>query len=754
MVGVRNRGFFILVASLWLSSCATFQWLIPLAEEPGLESQRATVAIASLGDLEEIDSYIKLDNDLLRIQIAEALEAQAALSGIFHLSRIKVRFARQAIFLQGRLQIFEDSADPVEAEIRGDVMLAFSGDHLIWLPRFDALHIKPGGIFSSRDKLDDATLAKEAVWLDRANREIANALIVLDRNVVQISPLPLGHVEVGAELTNLDGISAAGRHKLGGVFTVVGSAILVEPFTTSIALDLGFVPNISSCPSDVYVSRSTFASEIENREPVGVSRFLEPNNRRSHFFTEISGATQSTAVVHYWFADGKPVWLEELAVEPSYRWRTWSSLSIGDNDAHHWEVIVVEKQTGCILHSQAIRIDPAVAIQQSGDSPGATSYTQYREEFMVRTGSFSIQQQRPEIAVIETRREFIRQVLRDSLQDIQVVANFDTRNISARKLDGVLNPFSSEDIECQERSCPQVRECGASFSKCIQKRDNRDCNQCLFRNPLNNRCVNEGVDPICEAARTIQNAIFESRYQSCLASEAEELQACQRLAAQESKSCELEAGAELAACESARETVVEFARSGPFAQVELKFRTRGGLSAIFSGFELEGDLERLRLNLALSGALDLSGSVRFAPGQKLGPLADCINSWQKSFNGKVLLPYEANSMIGPLETGSNQIFTEWSGFVLVAAINPSPLEAMFVENPGLLADCRIGLTVGEVAAAISGNNQAYLAGEYGIEIQPLVSRIVMEAATIRFGNLEFTAEPTFSDEGLTYVVIQ
>ncbi|NNL94018.1 MAG: DUF2914 domain-containing protein [Xanthomonadales bacterium] len=752
MKGFCNRGFLVLMAVSWLSSCATIKQFIPITEEPQLESQRATVAMASLDDLDEIDSYIKIDNDLLGLQISEALEAQAALSGIFSLDRIKVRFARQAIFLEARLQIFNGEGNTIGANISGDVMLAFSGDRLIWLPRFDALHINPPGFRSTRAEADELTLASEAQWLEKANHEIADALIVLDRNVVRVSPLPLGHIEVGAELTSLDGIAASGSHMLGGVYTVAGSAILVDPFTTSIALDLGFVPNISTCPSDVYVSRSTFAREIQNREPLGVSRFLEPDESRSHFFTEISGATQSTSIVHIWFADGQPVWLEELAVEPSYRWRTWSSLSVEDIDARHWEVIVVEKQTGCILHSQTIRVNPAIAIMQSESEPDFTTYMQYRDEFMARTNSFSIQEQRPDIAFIETRREFVRQVLRDSLKDIRVVANFDTRNIAVKRLSGVLNPFSSEDIACQEQTCPPPRDCGATFSRCIQKRDNRVCSQCLFRNPLNNRCVDEGNDPICEAARTARNAVFESRYQSCLAGEAEELQACQRLADQESQSCELEAGAELAACEAARQTVIEFADSGPFANVELKLGTEGGLSIIFSGFELEGDLENIRLNIALSGALDLSGSVRFAPHQRLGPLAECINSWQKSFDAKVLLPYEAQSMIGSLETTSGQIYSDWSGFVLAAAMNPSPLEAMFVESPGLLADCRIGLTVGEVVAAISGEIRAYLAGEYSIEIQPQASRVVMADATISFGNREFTAAPLFSAKGLTYVV--
>ena len=86
---------------------------------------------------------------------------------------------------------------------------------------------------------------------------------------------------------------------------------------------------------------------------------LEAGVTEVHFFTEISEATRSLEVVHYWYADGKPFALEELPVEPSYRWRTWSSKSIDAGIASNWEVIVVEKHTGCILLSQAIQADPA-----------------------------------------------------------------------------------------------------------------------------------------------------------------------------------------------------------------------------------------------------------------------------------------------------------------------------------------------------------------------------------------------------------
>ncbi|MDX1460015.1 MAG: DUF2914 domain-containing protein, partial [Xanthomonadales bacterium] len=663
-----------------LAGCAALDRIIPAREPPAIEGQRAAIALAALDRLAEVDSVIRLDNEPLRAQIAEALQAQAALSGVFSLDKVRVRFARQLISLEANMQVFGTGGQPTTARIHGDVVLAFSGKHLVWLPRFD--RIEPlSGLFSNPE---DSAISPDltAKWLERANREIADALIVLDRNVVEISPLPESRIEVGVTLANHPGMSGSASRTLGGVFTVAGAAIMIEPKTTSLALDLAFVPNISECPSDLLVSRSTFASEIRSREPIGISRFLRPDTREVHFFTEISGATRSTSVVHYWFANGKPVWLEELPVEPSYRWRTWSSRTLSSGDVQHWEVIVVEKQTGCILHARAIGVEPGIEYDQEPppSTGNAAGFEQLLERFRQRTAGFSIHDQDPRIALIETRRSFLTDVIKASLADIRVVVNFTADEVPQRQFEGTLEGFDASQIDCAGRSCAPAPRCDIIFSDCIRQSDSRDCTRCLFRNPLNNRCVNEATDPICMAARNTQNEIFESRYQACLAAEARAQEDCQQLAEQSRKSCEIEATAELAACEAARDTVARFADRGPLARADLLLDTSGALSAIFSGFIIEDDLETLRMNLALSGALRLGGHVAFNPSPGSDPVASCIANWKGAFTGRVMLPYQANSLIGTLEMDTEALHTDWSGYVTRATLSPTPLEALFISH--------------------------------------------------------------------------
>jgi hypothetical protein len=340
--GLIGRILTVCAASQLVWACASLDENLPALDQLPIENERVSLASASLRALEEIDAYIKLDNSPLQDRIRNGLRTQAAETEDLEFRKIKVHFRRQVIALEASLQISNGQDDVLSAVLSGDVILTFSGNQLIWLPHFDQLRVSDSVFVSEGQANPEARSEFEELLLRRVNREIADAVIVLGRNVVPINPLPLGQIEVGAALTNFRDVAATNTHALGGVFTVAGSTILIEPDVTSIAVDLGFIPNISDCPADLKVSRSTFAREIRDREPIGVTRVLDEKVAVSHFYTEITGATHSTAVVHYWFADGRPVQLEELAVEPSYRWRTWSSMTIDPGLARNWEVIVVE----------------------------------------------------------------------------------------------------------------------------------------------------------------------------------------------------------------------------------------------------------------------------------------------------------------------------------------------------------------------------------------------------------------------------
>jgi hypothetical protein len=158
------------------------------------------------------------------------------------------------------------------------------------------------------------------------------------------------------------------------------------------------------------------------------------------------------------------------------------------------------------------------------------------------------------------------------------------------------------------------------------------------------------------------------------------------------------------------------------------------------------------MKLGFSAALDLAGSIRFAPREALGNLSECMNAWQSSFDGKVVLPQLTNSMIGAIKSAPSTLITDWSGYVVTASINPTPLEYMFVGNPNLLANCQIGLTVDKVVDAIEGAGHDYLAGKYFFEIQPKQSRIKLAPASVEYGGQPLLAEPELSATHLRYEI--
>jgi hypothetical protein len=295
----------------------------PFNDKASLQGQRAVSANNVLQELDEIDTLIKLDNRKLAEQIAGGLKAQAALTGSFYFSKLNVRFYKQYIALDSELDITDSNGNHVSATATGDILLDFSGNHLEWFPRFDHLQVNSADFIFEQMAYIEPNPALNQLLLQRLNSDIADVLILHDFNSIPLNAVPLGEIELGASVPGLSQSRAKSKRLLNGVFIVAGSAVLVEPSVTSIALDLRFIPELSSCPVDVAVSRAVFSKDVKDREPVGLARNMNVAEDVSYFYSEISGATRPLTIIHYWFADGEPRAVEELEVKTSERWRTW-----------------------------------------------------------------------------------------------------------------------------------------------------------------------------------------------------------------------------------------------------------------------------------------------------------------------------------------------------------------------------------------------------------------------------------------------
>jgi len=742
------------VTAQLMVACSVLQTVAPTTEQASLQNQRAANADIALQELEEIDTLIRLDNNWLSDQISAELNSQAATSGQYSFPKLNLYFVRQTIALDANVDISDQQGNVISASVSGEILLDFNGAQLEWLPRFSQLQIN-----SRNFTFKDGSYAEPIAELTQdtirdLNIDIVDALIEQGNNVIPLSAVPLGAVQVGASLPGFSTSPATNSQALRGIFMVAGSAILIDSSITSIALDMAFIQDLSTCPADVTVSRAEFTSDIDAREPVDIVRILSGTTDTRYFFSEIAGAKRPLTIIHYWFADGLPMAATELSVGPSERWRTWSGRGQTSSDAHRLEVLVVEKESGCILHSKTIRAPETETIITSADpSTARQTFTTLRDKFNLRTADFSITGDKPTIALVEVRRSFFLDVLQASLADLNMDADFDSSALSALQFSAGLQAFDVENVICEHRDCPPAPVCTTVLTKCKRLRDTRECASCQFRNPLNNRCVSEAIDPLCEAARNRQNAKYEAERASCVAEAETAKRECEQLASQAAESCQIESGFEGSACESIQSGIESLEPGTHLAMVNARTRTTGTLSVNFSKFRIEGDLEGLKLDIALKSDLQLDGNLKFSPAGVVPPLSDCIAAWSAPFSNRFATTPEVNNLLTNFEVSSSGLTANWSGFGLNITTNPSPLESVFVGNPQLLANCSIGLTVNKVEQAVSGDDAEFFTGNIELEIQPLPTVIKLAPATVEFGDRVHSAEALLSKRYLRYDIV-
>ncbi len=637
------------------------------------------------------------------------------------------------------------------ATLWGDVLLLYRDKGLEWRPRFNELQINSKEfVFAGNSYVvPDPELTQ--TLLQNLNRDIAQAVVESGVNTISLNPVPLGEIQVGASLPGFAESTARNTQSLRGVFRIAGSAVLIEPSVTSIALDLAFIADLSTCPADILVSRAEFARDIQSREPVGIARNMGNTTDVGYFFSEISGAERPLTIIHYWFADGLPVAAEELPVGASERWRTWSSKGAANSNVSQWEVLVVEKESGCILASKSIRtLEPEIPAPWVNQQQATQTFTRLSHEFSKRTSVFSIIRDKPGIALIETRHSFLQEVLQAALEGLSIDAEFDSSTLSALQFSTRLQSFDPEMVLCEHRECSPAPVCKASLGQCKRLRDSRNCSSCQFRNPLNNRCISEAVDPLCEAARKRQNERYDEERNACIAQAEHEKRECDRLNAQALSSCQIESGFEESACESVRTSLNALQSNEPLAIISASALAKGSLTANFSNFMLENDLDGLKMDLSLQSRLQLDGDLYFEPTDVSAPLANCIAAWSKPFASRLTGAPTLTSLLSEFERNPDMLTASWSGFGVTLKSRPSPLESVFVDNPQLLANCKIGLTVSQVEQAISGDDAAFFQGQTELIIQALPTKIHLAPATIGYGSTVYSATASLTFQHLRY----
>jgi hypothetical protein len=376
----------------------------------------------------------------------------------------------------------------------------------------------------------------------------------------------------------------------------------------------------------------------------------------------------------------------------------------------------------------------------------------FRDDFKARTASFSITEEEPDIAMVEVKRAFLRDVIQTSLTDLNLVAELNSTDLPQQRFSALMRPFEAEKISCEQGNCGPVPTCAVSLTQCKRLRDTRDCSSCLFRNPLNNRCVSQAVDPICEAARTRQNIKYEDDRATCVARADEAKRDCEQLITQAQSSCEIESGFDQSSCETIKSGIAALQKGIPLATADAQVAIQGQLSAVFSNISIEGDFTRMKMDLTIRSNLKLGGKLDFQPGKIPGPLASCISAWSVPFTSRVVTSTEVNSLLTTLAQDNNGFTAQWSGYVLSIEASPSPLETIFVGNSHLLANCSIGLTVNDVEQAFMGADAGFFSGQLKFEIQPEPAILRLSPATVTYGEQDFEGKAIISSDHVRYEI--
>jgi len=106
--------------------------------------------------------------------------------------------------------------------------------------------------------------------------------------------------------------------------------------------------------AETTISRIAIATDIVDREPVGVSETFSANISKLYCFTEVQTDKFPTKVVHIWLYDNNIIAEVPLEVN-SNKWRTYSSKRILPNWEGEWKVEVYAED-GKLIGSKSFTI--------------------------------------------------------------------------------------------------------------------------------------------------------------------------------------------------------------------------------------------------------------------------------------------------------------------------------------------------------------------------------------------------------------
>jgi hypothetical protein len=110
------------------------------------------------------------------------------------------------------------------------------------------------------------------------------------------------------------------------------------------------------------VARATFATAIDQREPVDSITSLESDRSRVYYFTELVGIS-GREVTHRWEYQGEVMAEVPIAIDGP-RWRAYSSKSLDASRLGEWTVSVID-ESGSVLRMDSFAYEAPAPVQEA-----------------------------------------------------------------------------------------------------------------------------------------------------------------------------------------------------------------------------------------------------------------------------------------------------------------------------------------------------------------------------------------------------
>ena len=106
------------------------------------------------------------------------------------------------------------------------------------------------------------------------------------------------------------------------------------------------------------ITRATFTTAIQGREPVDQITQLGSDNTAVYFFTEVTGMS-GHSITHRWEYGGTQRFEMTFSVGAD-RWRVWSNKTLPPEMKGEWKVVIVD-EAGFVLRTEILNYGAAPA---------------------------------------------------------------------------------------------------------------------------------------------------------------------------------------------------------------------------------------------------------------------------------------------------------------------------------------------------------------------------------------------------------